>query len=138
MGNKKTDEWEKAVVFLLNLDGWDLEWTGGGGCVYDAKGKTPKGKTCVLEIKFRKKHYNDGMMLEKKKYDALIAESEKHLDIPVYVNSTPDGVYLWSLYLIKPKWETNYLNPATTQFGNRNRVPKEVTYLCIKDAIKLL
>ena len=26
MGIKKINEWEKAVVFLLNLDGWDLEW----------------------------------------------------------------------------------------------------------------
>ena len=25
MGIKKINEWEKAVVFLLNLDGWELE-----------------------------------------------------------------------------------------------------------------
>ena len=27
MGIKKIHEWEKAVVFLLNLDGWELELT---------------------------------------------------------------------------------------------------------------
>ena len=42
MGIKKINKWEKAVVFLLNIDGWDLEWCGDGFTRYDAKGKTPK------------------------------------------------------------------------------------------------
>ena len=40
MGIKKINEWEKAVVFLLNLDGWELEHCGDGYSRYDAKGKT--------------------------------------------------------------------------------------------------
>jgi len=40
--------------------------------------------------------------------------------------------------LIKPIWETNNKNPATTQFANTNRIEKEVTYLNIKEGIKLL
>ena len=68
MGIKTINEWEKAVVFLLNLDGWDLEWCAGGNKIYDAIGKTPKGKDCVLEMKFRKTHYAE-KMLEKEKYD---------------------------------------------------------------------
>jgi hypothetical protein len=134
---------------MTNINNWkekDLfEWLKQNKYFTLVKAKNPMSRwDCYdidtkhrLELKCRKKHY-DTMLLEKKKYDALIAESEKHLDIPLYVNSTPEGIYLWSLYLIKPKWEINYLNPATTQFGNRNRIPKEVTYLCIKDAIKLL
>ena len=47
MGLKKINEWEKAVVFLLNLDGWELEHCGDGYSIYDAKGKTPKGMDCV-------------------------------------------------------------------------------------------
>jgi len=42
------------------------------------------------------------------------------------------------LLFIKRVWEVNYLNPATTQFLNRSRVPKEVTYLNINEGIKLL
>ena len=72
MGIKKINEWEKAVVFLLNLDGWELEHCGDGYSRYDAKGKTPKGMDCVIEMKFRNKYYED-KMLEKEKYDALMA-----------------------------------------------------------------
>ena len=69
MGIKKINEWEKAVVFLLNLDGWELEHCGDGYSRYDAKGKTPKGKDCVIEMKFRNKYYED-KLIEKDKYDA--------------------------------------------------------------------
>ncbi len=65
-------------------------------------------------------------------------ESQKHLDIPFYINSTPEGVWSFNLYLIKPIWETNNKNPATTQFANNTRVEKEVTYLNINEGIKLL
>jgi hypothetical protein len=72
------------------------------------------------------------MLLEKKKYDAMLQECEKHLDIPIYVNSTPRGVYFWNLLQIKPDWETNFRNPATTHFANTNKISKEVTYLTIE------
>lgn len=90
-----------------------------------------------IELKCRKKHY-DTLLLEKKKYDAMMEETSKHLDIPMYVNSTPEGIYTFNLIFIKRKWEVNYLNPATTQFANKSRIPKEVTYLNITDGIKLL
>ena len=88
-----------------------------------------------IELKCRKKHY-DTMLLEKKKYDAMILECEKHLDIPIYVNSTPKGIFIWSLLELKPKWEINYLNPATTQFANTQRIKKEVTYLTLDNRLK--
>ena len=28
MGIREVHKWEKAVVMLLNLDGWDLKWSG--------------------------------------------------------------------------------------------------------------
>jgi hypothetical protein len=90
-----------------------------------------------IELKCRKAHY-DTLLLEKKKYLAMELESQKHLDIPFYINSTPKGVWSFNLYLIKPIWETNNKNPATTQFTNNNRVEKEVTYLNINKGIKLL
>lgn len=89
-----------------------------------------------IELKCRKKHY-DTLLLEKKKYDAMINESTKHFDTPIYINSTPEGVYSFNLFFIKKDWEVNYLNPATTQFANTNRIPKEVTYLKITEAKKL-
>jgi hypothetical protein len=55
----------------------------------------------------------------------------------LYINSTPQGIFSFNLLKILPIWEINYLNPATTQFTNTNRIAKEVTYLQIKLAEQL-
>ena len=52
MTEEKTIQIEQAVVQIFNLDGWNLEWVGGMS-YYDAKGFTPKGSPCVMEIKYR-------------------------------------------------------------------------------------
>ena len=89
-----------------------------------------------IELKCRKKHY-ETLLLEKKKYDAMVTEANKHLDTPVYINSTPEGIYSFNLYFIKKDWEVNFRNPATTQFANTGRILKEVTYLKTTDGNKL-
>jgi len=86
-----------------------------------------------LELKCRKTHYPT-LLLEKKKYDAMKAECEKHLDTPFYINSTPKGIFSFNLNMIFPIWELNTKNPATTQFYNTQRIEKEVTYLEITKA----
>ena len=86
-----------------------------------------------LELKCRKKHYST-MLLEKKKYNAMQFECMKHLDIPMYFNSTPEGIFSWNLNKIDPIWEINFKNPATTQFNNNNKISKEVSYLEIEKA----
>jgi len=88
-----------------------------------------------IELKCRKKHY-DALLLEKSKYDALVKESNKHFDVPIYINSTPEGVYLFNLNKIDLKWFKKSL-PATSEFKNRRWVKKEVTEIDIKQAIKL-
>ncbi|MEN8887115.1 MAG: hypothetical protein ABF246_12060 [Winogradskyella sp.] len=88
-----------------------------------------------IELKCRRKHY-DTLLLEKAKYDALIKESNKHLDVPIYINSTPKGIYLFNLLEVELKWYTKSL-PATTEFQKRMWIKKEVTELKIEQAIKL-
>ena len=88
-----------------------------------------------IELKCRRKHY-DTLILEKSKYDAMIKESEKNLDIPIYINSTPKGIYLFNLYQIDQNWFTKSL-PATTEFKKRIWVKKEITELNINKAKKL-
>ena len=88
-----------------------------------------------IELKCRRKHYNT-LLLEKSKYDALIKESNKHLDVPIYINSTPKGIYLFNLLEVELNWFTKSL-PATTEFQKRMWIKKEVTELDIKQAIKL-
>jgi hypothetical protein len=65
--------WEQGIIQLMNLDGWNLEWTGGEFEHYDAKGKTPKGFDCVIEFKLRHAYYST-KILEKYKYDKLMSE----------------------------------------------------------------
>ena len=88
-----------------------------------------------IELICRSKHYNT-LLLEKTKYDALISESNKHLDIPIYINSTPNGIYLFNLLEVELNWFIKSL-PATTEFEKRMWIKKEVAELKIEQAIKL-
>ena len=114
----EVQKYEKAVVFLLNVDGWDLEWTGKGFEHFDAKGKTPKGFNCVIEMKFRNKYYPE-KLLEKYKYDALM---EMKSDIvKLYFVADPKGNYLFWLNDIQlPKVEKRYC-PSTTLWSKKKR-----------------
>jgi hypothetical protein len=88
-----------------------------------------------IELKCRRTHYNT-LLLEKSKYDALIKESNKHLDVPIYINSTPNGIYLFNLLEVELNWFIKSL-PATTEFEKRMWIKKEVAELKIEQAIKL-
>jgi len=88
-----------------------------------------------IELKCRTVHY-DTLLLEKKKYDAMIQKCDDNLDIPMYINSTPKGVYQFNLYLVNLKWETQYHN-KTTEFSNNNKIPKEIAMLDVNEAIIL-
>ena len=85
-----------------------------------------------IELKCRGVHYPT-LLIEKKKYDAMINKCNDNLDIPMYINSTPKGVYRFNLYIVDPVWEIQYHN-KTTQFANTNKIPKEIAMLDIKDA----
>jgi hypothetical protein len=125
MGIKKINKWEKAVVFLLNLDGWDLKWCGEGFTRYDAIGKTPKGKDCVIEMKFRNKHYEE-KMLEKDKYDALMALDEKV--IKLYFVNDPKGNFLYWLNNLELPAPVKKYCPDTTMW-TKKRLLKDVYLL---------
>ena len=85
-----------------------------------------------IELRCRKKHYST-LILEKGKYDALIKEAKKHNDTPIYINSTPEGIFKFNLLEIKPIWIKKRL-PKTTQFQNRQYIEKELTLLNIKNS----
>jgi hypothetical protein len=85
-----------------------------------------------IELKCRKVHY-DELILEKKKYDAMVSKCQYDLDIPYYINWTPKGIYRWNLYKINPSWSKRFLK-ATTEFDNNELINKDVTYLNINNA----
>lgn len=119
----KIHKLEQAIVLLLNLDGWQLNWTGEGSESWDAEGLTPKGKECVIEMKFRNKHY-DTKMLEKAKYDKLIATGK----VALYFVNDPKANYLFWLNDIEMPEPVNKYCPDTTMW-TKKRVLKPVYLL---------
>tara|TARA_R110000851_G_scaffold14161_3_gene48141 strand:- start:138 stop:545 length:408 start_codon:yes stop_codon:yes gene_type:complete len=88
-----------------------------------------------IELKCRRTHY-ESLIIEKKKYDALMDRARLLSTIPVYINSTPKGV--WGFYLAEFnfKWEMKSL-PMQTDFNKRRWVNKEISYLKISEGINL-
>ena len=133
MGIQKVNQWEKAVVMLLNFDGWDLEHTGDGMTKWDAQGKTPKGFNCVIEMKFRKKYYEE-KMLEKDKYDALMALDKSIIKL-YFVNDPKGNFMYWLNTLQMPKTIKKYC-PDTTMW-TKKRLLKDVYLLKENEASRI-
>lgn len=85
-----------------------------------------------IELKCRKTHYSQ-LLVERKKYDAMVLKCKDNLDIPIYINSTPEGVYRWNLYNVEPQWFVKKIK-ATTEFKNNNLIDKEIAFLKVVDA----
>jgi len=128
MSLSTTHQLEKAVILILQLDGWDLTHTGGDYTFYDAEGYTPKGRKCVIEMKFRKKYY-ETKMLEVDKYNRLMALPDDI--VKIYFVSDPKGTYFFWLDGIDKLKSVEKYCPRTTLWGN-NRKRKEV-YLLTED-----
>jgi hypothetical protein len=88
-----------------------------------------------IELKCRYKHYED-LMIEKSKYERVCNLAFKYGYKPSYICSTPKGIYKFNLSGKKSDW-TNELCPLTTQFGNTDKVLKEVGFISIKKSIIL-
>jgi len=116
-------EWEKAVVDILNLDGWQLELTKDYDH-YDAIGITPKGIKCVIEMKFRNDYYED-KMLEKHKYDNLM-KMEGYVKI-YFVNDAKGNYMFWLDDMVMP--EVKYLRLPKQTLWDKTKVSKAVYLL---------
>tara|TARA_R100001463_G_scaffold52153_2_gene102892 strand:- start:1258 stop:1647 length:390 start_codon:yes stop_codon:yes gene_type:complete len=88
-----------------------------------------------IELKCRTKHYPD-LMIEKKKYVAMLDHCKGTFEIPTYINSTPDGVYRFNLKKFRPRWQVRNLN-KTTHFSQQHKISKQVGFLKITKADKL-
>ena len=125
---EKIHNWEKAVVTLLNLDGWNLTHTGKGNESWDAIGTTPKGQECVIEMKFRNKYY-DTKILEKFKYDKLIETGK----VALYLVNDPKGNYMFWLNNLKDLQTKDIYCPDTTLW-TKKKILKPCYLLKEKDA----
>ena len=125
LGIKKIKEYEKALVLLLNLDGWELKIPDNDSSRYDAYGLTPKGKKCVIEMKFRNKYYEE-KMLEKDKYDSLMALDKDVIKL-YFVADTKGNFMYWLNDLKLPETVKKYC-PDTTMW-TKKRLLKDVYLL---------
>ena len=131
MNLNKVHEFEQMIVTLLNVQGWNLEWCGGGFEHFDCIGTTAKGKPVVMEIKWRKKYY-EKKMIEKYKFDKLIEEDAEAL----YFVADPKGHYIFWLNDLA-KQETVELYCPDTTLWTKKRNNKECYLLDEKDAHKI-
>lgn len=83
-----------------------------------------------FELKCRDTHY-DQLLIEKMKYDHLIELAQSFSFEPIYVCSTPNGVWEFNINAMDMVWFEQDDLPATSQFSNRERVTKTVGYLDI-------
>ena len=118
---------EKDLFDWLKLNIYkDLVWSRNQMSRWDCY--SPKKKHRI-ELKCRKKHYPD-LVVEKPKFDAMLEECNKHNDIPVYINSTPEGVFIFDMRTHNGIWELRRM-PKTTEFSQRQFIVKEVGYFYI-------
>jgi hypothetical protein len=93
-----------------------------------------------IELKCRRSHYDD-LVIEKAKYESLIKRSAMFKTKPIYINSTPNGVWSFRLdEMDEPLWSDRKM-PTTTHFRNKNVIVKVVGYYNIslgKDITALL
>ena len=92
--------------------------------------------TAYIELKCRKTHYNY-LMIERYKYDRLFEQAMQINYNPIYINSTPKGVWAFNLNYVQPLWCMQDNLPKTTEFENKEKVTKEVGYLNIEGSAKL-
>tara|TARA_R100000935_G_scaffold57360_1_gene91135 strand:- start:60 stop:476 length:417 start_codon:yes stop_codon:yes gene_type:complete len=133
MGIKQVKKWEKAVILLLNFDGWDLKAPEDEFSHYDAVGKTPKGLDCVIEMKFRNKYYSD-KMLEKYKYDALMSLNKNI--VKLYFVNDPKGNFMYWLNALKMADPIKKYCPDTTMW-TKKMLLKDVFLLKENEAVRI-
>jgi hypothetical protein len=86
-------------------------------------------RNVYIELKCRRTHYEQ-LLIEKSKYDRLSAAAAEKSMIPLYICSTPLGIWGFSLPRIQVTWEDKEM-PVTTDFENQRKIIKTVGFLDI-------
>lgn len=104
---------------------------------YDGFDCTSNHFEMFIELKSRLTHY-DTLLLERKKFDFLVVTAKVLGYQPWYINSTPLGVWAFPLNSVVKdlEWVDKWL-PTTTEFQNKSKTTKLVTFLPLELGIKL-
>jgi len=104
---------------------------------YDGFDCTSNHFKMFIELKSRLTHY-DTLLLERKKFDFLVTTAKVLNYEPWYINSTPIGVWAFPLNSVVKdlEWVEKWL-PTTTEFQDKSKTTKLVTFLPIELGVKL-
>ena len=91
---------------------------------------------CFIELKCRKSHYQN-LMIEQSKYARVKYEALERGLTPLYICSTPQGVWAFNLTQFEPEWKDQTDLPTTTEFKDTSRRTKSVGFLPINKGNKL-
>ena len=111
----------------------DLEFSNDQFSRWDCYSKSTKTR---IELKCRKTHYNE-LLIEKDKYFNLTKYFILNDDKPLYINSTPKGIYAFDLRKITSEFVTDKRMPKTTEFQETQVTEKTYALLDIKKAKKI-
>lgn len=89
-----------------------------------------------IELKCRKTHYKE-LMIEKAKYYYLVKKYIELNEIPLYINSTPEGVFAFDLRTINPVWITDKIMPKTTERNTKTKIQKTYGLININEGKKI-
>lgn len=90
-----------------------------------------------IELKCRRTHY-DELLIEKYKYDRLVEQAMDRNYNPIYINSTPKGVWAFNFnYVKEPQWKVKSNLPTTTDFENNDKTDKIVGFVNIEEGVRL-
>ena len=125
---------EKTLFDYLKNNYWnDLELSTDKFSVYDCFSNSTKTR---IELKCRKKHYKE-LMIEKSKYYYLVKKYIETNEIPLYINSTPEGIFAFDLRTINPVWITDKIMPKTTERNTKTKIQKTYGLININEGKKI-
>lgn len=91
----------------------------------------------IVELKCRKKHYKR-LMIERIRYERLLAIAAQEATGCLYIVSSPEGTWAFDLLAIaQPKWGKMRLPNKSTWVTGRKMVDKEVGYLSVDDGTNI-
>ena len=99
MTHNEVKVWEQQLIFLLNLDGWQLNPSLDKYCFYDANGKDLNGKSCIMEFKFRREYFKT-KILACQKYNNL---TRYKVDAIYYAVIDSKGCHIYNVSAIDHK-----------------------------------
>lgn len=125
---------EKTLFDYLKNKYWnDLKLSTDEFSAYDCFSYSTKTR---IELKCRKTHYKE-LMIEKAKYYYLVKKYIEVNEIPLYINSTPEGIFAFDLRTINPTWVTNKQMPKTTEFNTKTKIQKTYGLININKGKKI-